>query len=192
MEKTENLAVAVHHNTDGAVERLVKLHQDSLFGYALRLLQDHFEAEEVTQDTFLRAIRALSSRYDEEKCTNLVLRPWLFRIARNLAFDRRRARLPLEASLSGSGDGAEMECPALVGADRGLEKLEQRALMERALGKLSSEARDLILLRFMEEMSYSEIAGIVRSGESAVRGKIFRALRKLRKTLEKTGDRNEM
>jgi RNA polymerase sigma-70 factor (ECF subfamily) len=183
----ENLAVAVHRNTDGAVERLVRLHQDSLFGYTLRLLRDHFAAQEVTQDTFLRAIRALTCRYDEKKCSGLVLKPWLFRIARNLAFDRRRILEPAKASLPENGGEAEMNCFAQPAADRSLEQHEQRVQMEKALGMLDPGARDLILLRFMEEMSYADIARVVSSSESAVRGKVFRALRSLRKTLEKTG-----
>src|SRR5437868_14440770 len=87
-----SLALAVRGGERGAVELLVRTYQDQLFGYALRLLQDRSDAQEVTQDAFLRAYQALTRRYGEEQCRALALRPWLFRIARNLAYNRRRAR----------------------------------------------------------------------------------------------------
>lgn len=184
-----NLALAVHRNADGAIERLVRHHQDALFGYALRLLQDRFEAQEVTQDAFLRAIHALTSRYDEVRCSNLELKPWLFRITRNLAHNRRRARRSsAEVALLQNAGGPGPAFHSQPGADRALEEREQLVLLERALGRLRAEARDLILLRFMEEMSYAEIATIVNSSESTVRGRVFRALRKLRKALAEAGE----
>ena len=183
--KSDSLAVAVHRNNDGAIERLVRVHQDALFSYALRLLRDRFEAEEVTQDAFLRAIRALTTQYDEEKCTQLALKPWLYRITRNLAYNRRKARRPVHDVQSGSCEGAETEQTAWPVADRALEQDERFQMVDRALAGLSAEARDLILLRFMEEMSYAEIAEASGLGESSVRGKVFRALRALRKTLER-------
>lgn len=192
-QNAHNLALAVHRNVDGAIERLVRLHQDALFGYALRLLQDRFEAQEVTQDAFLRAIHALTSRYDEERCSNLELKPWLFRITRNLAHNRRRTRRSsAEVALPENGDGRGPAFHSQRGADRTLEEREQQVLMEKALGRLSPEARDLVLLRFMEEMSYAEIAAVVNSGESTVRGRVFRALRKLRKALGEAGERYAM
>ncbi len=184
--KPDTLALAVHRGADGAVECLVKAHQDALFSYALRLLRDHFEAEEVTQDAFLRAIRALTSQYDEEKCAQLVLEPWLFRITRNLACNRRKARRPVQyLPEENCDDGPDSKRPAGPGADRVLEQNERQDLIERALARLKGEVRDLILLRFVEEMSYAQMAEITGSGESAVRGKVFRALHALRKTLVK-------
>jgi len=193
VENAGNLAVAVHRNVDGAIGRLVMLYQDALFSYALRLLRDRFDAQEVAQDALLRAIRALTSRYDEERCEDLDLRPWLFRITRNLAYNWRRARrYSAEVPLSETKDGPGQSFQSQAVAERTLDDLEQQVSMQMALDRLSPGARDLILLRFMEEMSYAEIAAVVNSSENSVRGKVFRALRKLRKTLEKMGGRNAM
>ena len=193
VENADNLAVAVHRNVDGAIDRLVELYQDALFSYALRLLQDRFDAQEVAQDALLRAIRALTARYDEERCRDLDLRPWLFRITRNLAYNWRRARrYSAEVPLTEANDGPGQSFRSQRAAERTLDDLEQQASMQMALDRLSPGVRDLILLRFMEEMSYSEIAAVVNSSESSVRGKVFRALRKLRKALEKMEDRNAM
>jgi len=178
------LALAVHRDERGAVERLVQSYQNQLFGYALRLLQDPSDAQEVTQDAFLRAYDALTSRYDANRCRTLALRPWLFRITRNIAYNRRRARRSAQEEAFPEADG--WHSPALryeSGAVQSLEMQEERALLEHALGRLSQTSRELILLRFVEELPYAEIAVVVGTGESAVRGKVFRALRQLRAML---------
>ena len=178
------LALAVHRDEHGAVERLVRSYQDQLFGYALRLLQDPSDAQEVTQDAFLRAYDALTSRYDASQCSTLALRPWLFRITRNMAYNRRRARRSAREEPFPEADGWHI--PALryeAGAAQSLEMQEERARLESALGRLSQPSRELILLRFVEELPYAEIAAVVGSGEAAVRAKVFRALRQLRAML---------
>src|SRR5262245_52757163 len=168
----------------GAVERLVRSYQNQLFGYALRLLRDPSDAQEVTQDAFLRAYDALTARYDASKCRTLALRPWLFRITRNLAYNRRRARRTTREEPFPEADG--WHGPALryeSGAAQNLEAQEERARLERALGQLDQASREVILLRFVEELPYAEIGAVVGTGEAAVRGKVFRALRHLRTML---------
>lgn len=182
------LAFAVHTGQRGAVECLVCTYQDQLFGYAVRLLQNRFDAQEVTQDTFIRAYQALSSQYDEAQCRNLALRPWLFRIAHNLASNRRRTRVR-EEPLPASDDQHELMLPYVSSTEQQLETVEERTRLEHALSRLSRESRELILLRFLEEMSYAEIVMVVGTTEAAVRGKVFRALRQLRIILmEKEAD----
>ncbi|HYK90910.1 MAG TPA: RNA polymerase sigma factor [Acidobacteriota bacterium] len=190
---SEGLAAAVHQNVEGAIERLVQHYEDALFAYALRLLRDRFEAQEVTQDAFIRAIRALTSRYDEDKCRVLELKPWLFRITRNLAYSKRKLRrYSAEVPLPENGDGSVQSACSHPVAAASLEAREQRDLMERALTRLRPEARDLVLLRFMEELSYAEIATVMNASESSVRGKVFRALQALRKALERQGNHDAM
>lgn len=182
-----NLALSVHLRADGAVERLVQCYQNQLFSFALRLLRNPLDAQEVTQDAFLRAITALSTRYDAEQCRKLALRPWLFRIARNLACNRWRSRLshpeeqlepesdPHKAALAKIGN-----LQPSVRFDRELEALD------RALGRLDPASRELVLLRFMEEMPFKDIAAAVGSTEASARARLFRALRKLRTILSRT------
>ena len=189
----DNLVLALHRREDGAVERLVLQYQDRLYSFALRLLQNSFDAQEVTQDAFLRACKALSSRYDVDKCLGLQLGPWLYRITRNLAYSRRKVLLarnevPVPDNLD-HGNGLPHRSAAAV---RKLESEERGKELRMALARLEPADRELVLLRFMEEMSYPEIATIIGTGESAVRGKVFRALRKLRMTLEKRGEKNAL
>ena len=191
--RSANLALAVHASEDGALERLVRTYQDPIFGYALRLLRDPFEAQEVTQDVFLRAFRALTSKYDEERSRNLALRPWLFCIARNLARNRRRSRAA-RAEEGVPDEPQELIGLALVQADPAseLEAGRQRKLLEWALDRLDGASRELVWLRFFEEMSHREIAAVVGLTESAVRGKVFRALRKLRAALSRAEGRHAL
>ena len=191
--RSGNLALAVHACEDGALERLIRTYQDPIFGYALRLLRDPFEAQEVTQDVFLRAFRALTSKYDEERSRNLALRPWLFCIARNLARNRRRSRearaeerIPDEPEES-IGFALGQANPASE-----LEAGQQRRLLEWAFDRLDTASREMVWLRFFEEMTHREIAAIVGLTESAVRGKVFRALRKLRAALSKAEGRHAL
>lgn len=188
-----NLAVAVHQGADGAVDRLVMTYQDRLFSYALHLLLDPFDAREVTQDALVKACHALTTRYDAGKCSALQMEPWLFRITRNLAYNRRRARASRkEVSVADHGEVQAAGLNHDAEVIRQLESMEEHRTLRLALRRLHPEARDLILLRFLEEMSYAEIASIAGCGEAAVRGKVFRALRKLRAALTESGGKDEL
>lgn len=192
-DSSDNLALAVHRNSEGAVERLVRCYQDRLFSYALRLLQNPADAQEVTQDAFVRACRTLAGRYDESRCRQLQLGPWLFRITRNLTHNCRRSRnnrneLPVDGSEASRKAALEFPAPPV----QSLELHEESRMLQRAINSLGPESRDLVLLRFMEEMPYAGIASVVGLSEASVRGKVFRALRRLRAILAKTGDKNAM
>ena len=182
----ENLAVAVHRCEAGAFERLIARYERSLFAYADGILQNAFDAQEVVQDALMRAHRALTRQYDEERCTTLALRPWLFKTVRNLCLNKRRGkRTALEQPLDSFDDGRLGPFVHLEGSD--LERKEEIELLKRAMALLPVDARELIVLRFMEEMSYGEIAKTVGSTEAALRGKVFRSLRLLRDALEQKG-----
>src|SRR5947199_4758063 len=87
-----SLAVAVHRCDPGAFERLIQRFERPLFTYADGILQNAFDAQEVVQDALLRAHKALTKQYDEERVAALALRPWLFRTVRNLSLNKRRSR----------------------------------------------------------------------------------------------------
>ena len=67
----EELAMGVHRRQEGAFERMVERFERPLFNYAQRLLQNSLDAQEVVQDTFLRAHRALTSQYSTDRCATL-------------------------------------------------------------------------------------------------------------------------
>jgi len=182
----ECFALSVHRHEPGAVERMIETFEAPLFNYAQRILQNASDAQEIVQDAFLRAHRALTRQYDEARCATLALRPWLFRITRNLCFNKRRAKGPgLEEPLASFDDGRIG--PFVHPASSDFERREELAQLDRALATLPVEARELIVLRFMEEMSYAEISRTMGSNEASLRGKVFRSLKLLRGALETKG-----
>ncbi|HEV7923006.1 MAG TPA: sigma-70 family RNA polymerase sigma factor [Thermoanaerobaculia bacterium] len=182
----DNLAVAVHRCEAGAFERLIDRFEQPLFTYAHGILQNAFDAQEVVQDAMMRAHRALTRQYDEARCAALALRPWLFRTVRNLSLNKRRSkRGSLEQPLDTYDDGRLGPFVSAQGSD--LEKKEEVELLRRAMSLLPCDARELIVLRFMEEMPYAEIARTVGTSEAALRGKVFRSLKMLRDALEQKG-----
>ncbi len=188
MDKAECIALSVHMGDDGAVERLVLAYQDQLYGYALRLLRNPFDAEEVTQDAFIRACRTLTGSYSPDRCQKLEMRPWLFRITRNLALNRMRDRRS-----AGEGRFSPVDDPAVAKiaqdevAGQLLESLADQDTLSRALDILEVESRDLVVLRFIEGLSYAEIAKTIGGSAAAARAKVFRALRRLRAFLSEGG-----
>ena len=182
----ESLAVAVHRSEPGAFERLLDRFEGPLYNYAQGILQNAFDAQEVVQDAMMRAHRALTRQYDDARCATLALRPWLFRTVRNLCLNKRRSkRSKLEQPLEEFDDGRMGPFVELEGSD--LERKQEVELLRRAIALLPVDARELIVLRFMEEMSYGEIAKTVGGTEASLRGRVFRSLKLLREALEKKG-----
>lgn len=183
----ENLAVSVHRGEPGALERLIDKFEPPLYGYAHGILQNTFDAQEVVQDAMLRAHRALTRQYDEARCTALALRPWLFKMVRNLCLNKRRSKTrALETPLENFDDGRIGPFVSARAASD-LERQQDAQLLRDAMAGLPVEARELIVLRFMEDMSYADIAKTVGTTESSLRGKVFRSLKLLRDALEKKG-----
>lgn len=183
-ELNEPLALAVYRREEGAFEVLISTFEKPLFNYAHRLLLDPHDAEEVVQDTFVRAHRALTRKYSEAQCRDLQLRPWLFRITRNLSRNKRRGkRHEVEQQISDSG--AELESVSSLSIVCEVEKRQDLERLDDAIRTLPQEVRELIVLRFIEEMSYAEIAETTGTSEASLRGKVFRSLRALRDALSK-------
>ena len=154
-----------------------------VYSYAYYELGDHHEAEDVTERTFLAALAGLS-RFDERARPAdgegaSTFRVWLFQIARNTVSNHRRGRRrrPEESldAAAGVPDGFDVEAGAAVRDDA--------AAAWRAVGKLPGERRRAIVLRFVEEMSTAEIAGVLGKSEGAVRVLIHRALRSVAREL---------
>ncbi|HEX7705830.1 MAG TPA: sigma-70 family RNA polymerase sigma factor [Thermoanaerobaculia bacterium] len=180
------LAIAVHHGEAGALERLIDKFEPLLYRYARGMLPNSGDAQDVVQETMIRAHRTLTSRYDSERVRTLALRPWLFKTARNLCLNRRRSKTrageqPVEV--------LERETTLSKLAEPGgdLERQQDADRLHQALERLPAGARELVVLRFLEEMSYAEIANLLGGTEASLRGRVFRSLKQLRDVLEKRG-----
>jgi RNA polymerase sigma-70 factor (ECF subfamily) len=182
MTDAERQAVARAKAGDGdAFGVVVRLHSRTLFRTAARIVGSAATAEDVVQETFLRAYRALA-RFDERH----ELLPWLQRIAVNAAIDEVR-RVHREAPL-GRRD-ADGEWNALDPADVAPSPEREAAsaavgrAAARALGDLSEDERTAFVLRHLEGRPIAEISRALGKGDNATKQSIFRAVRKLRRAL---------
>ena len=150
-----------------AFAALVERYQQPLGSYLWRLTRDRDLAADLTQDTFLRAYRSLAATP-----TPILVRPWLYRIATNLAYDefRRRRRF---SRLLGRAFGRQPG-PAEDVA------IEERELVQLALERLSPTDRAVLLLCAVEQLSYREVAETLGSTSEAVRKQFTRAKERFR------------
>ena len=177
-EEGRCIALEIHRGNRDAVAELVTVYQDRLFTYAFHMLGGSDDALDVTQEAFVKAYTTLTGKYDAERCRTLETQPWLYRIVRNLALNRLRSRKRRDDALISMKENVSAQV-----FDTGNSRERTRAI-RTALTGLGRESRELIILRFIEQYTYAEIATITGSSESALRGKVYRALRKLRKVME--------
>ena len=164
-------------------EPLYRRYLAQVYSYAYYELGDHHDAEDATERTFLLALTHLG-RFEERAQPAdgegaSTFRVWLFRIARNVVANQRRAHrrrpeAPLEAAAV-VRDPLDVERDAAARADA--------ATAWAAVGRLPGDRRRAVVLRFVEEMSTAEIAGVLGRSEGAVRVLIHRALRSVARDL---------
>jgi RNA polymerase sigma factor (sigma-70 family) len=174
---------------DGSFEELVLAHQRLVFGLALRVVGDRADAEEVAQDTFERAYHALAG-YPAERVAAMRLRPWLARIALNLARNRLRRRPPPARSLE-DGDGQPLAVPAPAAAEPAAvaERVQERELLAGLLAGLPRAYREAVVLRHVEGLPYAEVAEVLGRPVGTVKTHVHRGVRQLRVELERREER---
>jgi RNA polymerase sigma factor (sigma-70 family) len=182
MDENE-LAERLATDLDGTFEALVRDHADRLYSIALRLTGDPADAEEVAQDAFVHAYRALDT-YEAERIRTLRLRPWLAAIAVNLARNRRRRasdRAPLLHLV-------DTEAGPHAAADDHPEAMTlRRAERERwaaALACLPDRYRIPLVLRHVDDLSYDEMAQTLGRPAGTLRAQVHRGLALLRAAWE--------
>jgi RNA polymerase sigma-70 factor, ECF subfamily len=160
-----------------AFRALVERHSARVFRLAWRILGDEAGAEDAVQETFLRAYRSLA-RFD----TRSQFGTWLHRIAANTAVEilRKHQRLRHERI----GEETSEASSADPGPDRRALSQEVERAVRGALADLSPMERAAFVLRHFEGRSIAEICGALGLRESAGKQAIFRAVQKLRRTLE--------
>lgn len=157
---------------DAAWEALISAHQAAVFRLAYLLLGDADEADDVAQEAFLRAGRALD-RFD----TTRPLRPWLLRIAANLARNRRRALGRYLAALERLWRSEPRPAPAPP--ELSAAQADARDLW-RAVQRLGQNEQQVIYLRYFLELSEAEMAEALAIPPGTVKSRLHRALRRLR------------
>ena len=161
-------------------DALYRKYLAQVYAYALYELADHHAAEDATERTFLRALAALPRFRElarpEEGPEASTFRVWLFRIARNVVANERRARRRKPAASLDAVAGAGHAIADGVDLEGDIVTRDEAATALRAVRSLPDDRRRALLLRFVDEMSTAEIAGVLGRSEGAVRVLIHRAL----------------
>ncbi len=161
-------------------DALYRKYLAQVYAYALYELADHHAAEDATERTFLRALAALprfreQARADEHPEAS-TFRVWLFRIARNVVANERRSTRRRPAGSLDAALGAGLELADTSDVEGDAVTRDEAAAALRAVRALPDDRRRAVLLRFVDEMSTAEIAGVLGRSEGAVRVLLHRAL----------------
>ena len=162
-----------------AFEHLVHAYEKTVYNLALRTLGNREDAEDVTQEAFLKAYRSLDSFRGDSKFS-----VWLYRIVSNLCLDllRSRQRKPVQ-SLTVEDDDGEIGELEISDEHFSPEKLLDRKLtresVQRGLASLPDDSRQILLLRELQGMSYEEIGQALDLEPGTVKSRIFRARKRL-------------
>lgn len=162
-----------------AFEHLVQAYEKNIYNLALRTLGNPQDAEDVTQEAFLKAYRSLSCFRGDSKFS-----VWLYRIVSNLCLDQLRAksRRPSQ-SLTVEDDEGEIDELEIPDEHFSPEKLLDRKLtresVQRGLASLPDESRQILLLREIQGLSYEEIGLALDLEPGTVKSRIFRARKRL-------------
>lgn len=186
--RTDQEIVALARSGEEAAYReLVRRYERPLFSLLYRMVRDRELAEDLAQETFVKALNAIDSYRPEFKFSS-----WIFKIANNAAIDHLRRRELDTLSLEGSPHAETpeaIEATALQIGDRQespLDEVEARELggeIEAAIARLRPEYRSCILLRHVEGRAYEEIAEILGLPLGTVKTYIHRARNELRREL---------
>ena len=168
------------------IEQLVAEYQDRLLNFVARMLGNREDAEEVVQDTFAKADRALRRATPDRPIDPTAA--WFYTIALNTTRNRlRRHRLATVAveqaeNLSDPAGRPDYGDPAELTGQQ-----ETRRQIEAALKRLPAHQRAPVILRFVEELSYEEIAAVLGCPVGTAKSHVHRGTRRLRRELAETG-----
>ena len=190
MTREQELAVIrrVQQGDTEAFEALVAAYEKNVFNVALQMTGNREDAQDLTQEAFIKAYSSLSSFRGDSRFSS-----WLYRIVSNVCLDfkRRQSRRP-SASLTVEDDEGESVQLDIADESQSPEALLERKMTREAvregLKQLPDEQRQILLLREIQGLSYEEIGEAMGLEEGTVKSRIFRARKKLCAFLLKDGN----
>jgi RNA polymerase sigma-70 factor (ECF subfamily) len=182
MPATRDLTANLARDVDAAFPALVDRHLDGIYSGVRRLVPTPADAEDVTQEVFLRAYRALTG-YDQQRIATLRLRAWLWTIAVNLCRNaaRTRSRRVVAVPIDAAPDPAAADDPA----GDALERIAD-ADWRRRLEPLPTPMRTAVVLRHVVGLPYGEIATALDRPVGTVKADVHRGVQRLRTMIEET------
>ena len=171
----EDLPARLAADLDGSFGDLIREHQDLVFGVALRVVRDGSAAEDVAQEAFVRAYRALK-KYPQDRVAELKARPWLAQITLNLARNHVRGQRPHHDI-----DDVRDHLPASdEGPVRLAERRDDRRMWARLLASLPDRYRLAVALRHVDGLSYEELSETLNKPLGSVKSDVHRGITLLR------------
>lgn len=187
MDATEKNLVDLSAEGDvEAFEKLIQSHQKKVYNIALRMTKNPEDAQELAQDTFIRAFIAIKKFRGESSFST-----WLYRIAMNVCTDFLRKRnKAVVISIDQGAIGSESEQPIQLpedapGPDELSEKRQLKQLVRQAMDSLSAEHRQVLILRDLMDLSYRDIANTLSVSEGTIKSRINRAREGLKQVILK-------
>jgi RNA polymerase sigma-70 factor (ECF subfamily) len=176
MDADHELKERLVAGVDGAFEPLVRAYQHRLYAFAVSLSGNPADAEEVAQDAFLRAYRALCG-YPADRIRGLRLSAWLHRITLNVMRNRLRRRGLRVVPLELTPEPADRS----MGPETQAELRAQMAELANLVSGLSENHRNAVVLRCVQGMTYGEAAAVLGQPEGTVKANVHRGLVALRR-----------
>lgn len=167
MDSDESLLLQFQNGSHAALEEIFARYRDPLYEFFCRRLPDRSRAEDLTQETFLAVMRGIV-RYEPRAS----VRAYLYGIAFRVLFAERRKQRKDNASLKETEEASGGGAP------------ETAFWVLEALAKLDANDREILMLREYEQLSYSEIAGLLQLSLNTVRSRLFRSRMALKQYLE--------
>ena len=186
----QELVTRAKRGDQDAFAQLVEANQNKIYSLALRMTGNPEDGADLAQEAFLKAWRSLPAFQEESSFST-----WLYKLTSNLCIDflrkekRRKAAVTTVSLDDDEDDSPPMEVPDhRFTPETEVERRELRAAMGRALQVMSDEHRQILILREVEGLSYTEIAGLLDLEEGTVKSRIARARISLRNILQKDGN----
>ena len=180
MKDQEKIIARARRGDADAFEQLVVAYRDQVFRLALRMCGSEADADEVAQEAFLSAWRALPNFRGESQFST-----WLYQLTTHAAIDlMRREKRQITADDITEVSAAD---PA-PSPQQQAEQSEQREIVRNAILQLAPEQREVVVLRFMEELSYEEIGAVLKLPSGTVKSRLNRAKAQLKEILSKNGN----
>lgn len=175
----EHLVTRAKAGDKSAFEMLVGMHRGAVLSQALRMLRDSEDAQDATQDTFLKACRAIRGFQSGRP-----MLPWLLRICSNCCVDIIRGR---KAILDSIDTHENVLCDPSPRVDDELETTLGSETLRGAITRLPSRYRDIVVMRHYRHMDVNEIAESLGKPEGTIKSWLFRARAMLKKDLTTAG-----
>ena len=171
------LVEEVRNGNRQAFTELMRRYQQRVYWVARRIVGSHAEADDIAQETFIKAYLALGDFRGESTFFT-----WLYRIAVNLSLNAIRKRQLV--SYLRESDIINRLFPAAESADADMEFQETETRLQKAVALLPEKQRAVFVMRYYDEMSYEEIAEVLKTSVGGLKANYFHALRKVQEMMK--------